>query len=303
MHRVAAFLRLHSYLLVAVIFVFWSPAPAKAFPYCAEGERCEVCGDGICDPNEGMGCPADCDPYYGFCGDDLCNGAEDCSSCPGDCGSCSGGGGGGSTGDGHIWCDGWDRQGDCAFNHIGVAAGREFRRLGGGGGYQWQTFLTWHPAEFDGFGRFTVSNGNVGLISTSPEAGQVPLHRWSTRKGFYYSIYYGDRGSEYVYGGIAGYVWPAGTNRGYPLYQYYSREYGHFYTNFTQEKNCQPNVDWDFQEVIAHVNWPAPFTQVTSCPAHAPSGPGPCDPFAMERCRDRGFLYNTGNCTCLDGGF
>jgi hypothetical protein len=27
-------------------------------------------------------------------------------------------GGGGYTGDGHLWCDGWDRQGDCAYDHV-----------------------------------------------------------------------------------------------------------------------------------------------------------------------------------------
>lgn len=291
----ATFVRRHYFILILVAFcsALWLTPAVQAVPYCAEGERCEVCGDGTCGPNEGIDCPADCDPYYGSCGDGLCNGVEDCSGCPGDCGACSGGGG--SAGDGHAWCDGWDRQGDCAFNHIGVAAGREFRRLRGGGGYQWQTFLTWHPAEFNGFGRFTVGDGSVGVISTSPEDGQVPLYRWSTRKGFYYSTNYGVYGSDYTYGGIAGYVWPAGTNKGYPLYQYYSHEYGHFYTNFPQERRCRPNVYWDDQGVIAHVNWPAPLAQAIACLAQA------CDPFAMLRCRSRGSIYNTGNCTCFDG--
>src|SRR4051812_46898114 len=56
--------------------------------------------------------------------------------------------GGGYTGDGHIWCDGWDRQGDCAFNHVNAATSVEFRRLRGNNGYDWQTFLTWNPGEF-----------------------------------------------------------------------------------------------------------------------------------------------------------
>lgn len=34
------------------------------------------------------------------CGDDLCNGAETCSTCPGDCGVCPSGGSGGSSGGG-----------------------------------------------------------------------------------------------------------------------------------------------------------------------------------------------------------
>lgn len=205
-------------------------------------------------------------------------------------------------GDGHALCDGWDRQGDCAYNHIGVSAangGAEFRRLRGGGGYAWQTFLTWNSAEFDGFGRFTVADGTAGVISTSQLPGQVPLHRWSTQKGFYYSIYY-TSGGDYVYGGIAGYVWPAGANLGYPLYQFYSQEYGHFYTNYPTEIRCQPAVHWDFQGAMAQVNWPAPITQAFRPCNNGFAGflPPSCDPFFAERCRQAGGFFNPNNCTC-----
>jgi len=185
-----------------------------------------------------------------------------------------------------------------------VAAGAEFRRLRGGGGYFGQTFLTWNPGEFDGFGRFSVTDGNVGVISTSPQSGQVPLYRWSTRKGFYYSTYYtAHSGDDYVYGGIAGYVWPAGSNQGYPLYQFYSQEYGHFYTNYLRDIYCQPAVTWTVQGEMARVNWPAPFIQANRVCYNnqSLSFPGPCDPFAAERCRARGWPYNFGNCTCFDG--
>lgn len=206
-------------------------------------------------------------------------------------------------GDGHAICDGWDRQGDCAYSHLGVSAaagGAEFRRLRGGGGYAWQTFLTSYPFEFDGFGRFSVADGTAGIISTTQLSGQVPLHRWSTRKGFYYSIYYASHASDYVYGGIAGYVWPAGTNLGYPLYQFYSQEYGHFYTNYPSEIRCQPAVHWAFQGEMARVNWPAPATQAfrvcfTQVGPIQPS----CDPFFAERCRQAGLFFNFVNCTCF----
>ncbi len=204
-------------------------------------------------------------------------------------------------GDGHALCDGWDRQGDCAYNHIGVAIGAEFRRFGGGGGYHGQSFLTWHPGEFDGFGRFTVADGNVGIISTSPLQGQVALHRWSTQRGFYYSIYYTEHGNDYVYGGIAGYVWPPSTNLGFPLHQFYSHNYGHYYTNFPREIRCQPNTEWSYQGIMAHVNWPAPFAQAFRLCTFNQSlaVPGPCDPFFVERCRANGGTFIPGNCSCI----
>ncbi|MFL6196067.1 MAG: hypothetical protein ACJ75H_17945 [Thermoanaerobaculia bacterium] len=208
------------------------------------------------------------------------------------------------TGDGHALCDGWDRQGDCAYAHLGVsstAGGAEFRRLRGGGGYAWQTFLTWNSAEFGGFGRFTVADGTAGIISTSPLPGQVPLYRWSTRKGFVYSTYSGVTGSDYVYGGIAGYVWPAGSGQGYPLYQFYSQEYGHFYTNYPSEIRCQPPVNWAVQGEMARVNWPAPITQAFRNCSTQVLGPIPpsCDPFFAERCRISGGFFNFNNCTCF----
>jgi hypothetical protein len=276
------------------------------------GAFAQTCEDN-CNSDYG-GCTSSCDTQYYdcaystpgyYCDSDRQNCYSSCdsslNSCTAGCGSS--GGGGTPPGDGHVWCDGWDRQGDCAFNHIGVAAGAEFRRFRGGGGYVGQTFLTWHPAEFDGFGRFSVADGNVGIISTSPEPGQVPLHRWSTRKGFYYSIYYYEHGGDYVYGGIAGYVWPPSSNQGYPLYQFYSDEYGHFYTNYPRDIYCQPAVRWAVQGAMARVNWPAPFFQANRiCYNNQSLGvPGSCDPFAMARCRARGSVYNTGNCSCFDG--
>jgi hypothetical protein len=222
-----------------------------------------------------------------------------CNDCdPGDGGG--GGGGGGSTGDGHIWCDGWDRQGDCAYAHLdAAAASAEFRRQKGVNGYDWQTFLSWFPEDLDGFGRMPTPDGNVGLVSTQPLPGQIPLHRWSTRKGFKYSVYYAEYGGDYVYGGVAGYVWPAGDNRGFPLYQFYSQEYGHFYTNYPRsEISCRPNVFWDFQGEICRVNWPAPASQaLTTCFTLGPF-PESCDPFFAERCRQQGGFFNFGNCTC-----
>jgi hypothetical protein len=221
-----------------------------------------------------------------------------CNNCdPGDDGG--GGGGGGYTGDGHIWCDGWDRQGDCAFNHVNAAASAEFRRKLGDDGYDFQCFLTWFPIEInDPDSRFPIQDGNVGLISTSPLPGQVALHRWSTRKGFYYSIYNTEHGSDYIYGGIAGYVWPAGDSRGFPMYQFYSQEYGHYYTNYKREIGCQPpNVTWDDQGEMARVNWPAPFAQaLRNCSSL--TFPAACDPFFAERCRQQGWVFRSNDCSC-----
>ena len=219
-----------------------------------------------------------------------------CNDCdPGD------GGGGGYTGDGHIWCDGWDRQGDCAFNHVDAASSVELRRQMGNNGYDWQTYLTWFPWETDGFGRFPVPDGNVGLVSTSALPGQVPLHRWSTRKGFYYSVVYAEHGGDYVYGGVAGYVYPPGDSRGFPLYQFYSDEYGHYYTNYRREINCQPHVNWADQGEMARVNFPAPFSQAFRNCSTVLFFPAACDPFARFRCEARGQFFNPGNCLCSDG--
>ena len=175
------------------------------------------------------------------------------------------------------------------------------RKLGNNG-YDFQCFLTWFPAEVNDTtpGRFPIQDGNVGLISTSPLPGQVALHRWSTRKGFYYSIYNVDHGSEYIYGGVAGYVWPAGDSRGFPLYQFYINEYGHYYTNYKREIGCQPHVVWADQGEMARVNFPAPFAQaVRNCNNLA--FPAACDPFARLRCEGGGQFFNPGNCQCSDG--
>lgn len=237
-----------------------------------------------------------------YCGDGICNPYESSSTCPADCSDPAPPPP--STGDGHIWCDGWDKQpGQCALSYEGVAAGAEFRRLRGGGGYVGQTFLTWNPAEFGGFDRFTVSDGDVGNISTSPLPGQIPLYRWSTRKGFAYSTVYTEHTNDYVYYGIAGYVWPAGTNKGYPLYQFYSQEYGHFYTNYPNDIRCQPNVYWDFQGEMARVNWPAPFLQANRvCYNNGLIGPIPpnCNPFiAIGDCIAMGRFFDFNSCQCL----
>lgn len=211
-----------------------------------------------------------------------------------------GGGGGGTGGDGHIWCAGWDRQGDCVFNHVDAATSAEFRRQLGNNGYDFQSFLSWFPADSDGFGRFPLHDGNVGLISTQPLAGQVPLHRWSTQKGFKYSIYYAEYGGDYVYGGIAGYVWPAGDNRGFPLYQFFSQEYGHYYTSYPNEIKCQPPVFWDFQGEMARVNAPAPQSQSVRNCQNFVAGPFPptCNPFAVFQCIQQGRFFDFGACVC-----
>ena len=287
------------HLLFVMGVLLWVSSPAIARPPLCENGGCDssLCGDGTCSGNETCStCPDDCGSCQSaVCGDGICQSGESCSNCSTDCGGCP-------AGDGHVWCDGWDSQGDCAFNHLGVAGASEFRRLRGSGGYIGQTFLTWNSAEFNGFGRFQVPDGNVGLISTSPIAGQVPLYRWSTRKGFYYSTYYGNYGGDYVYGGIAGYVWPAGSNLGFPLYQFYSQQYGHYYTNYPHDIYCQPNSQWAVQGEMARVNWPAPFFQANQvCYSNQTLGPFPptCDPFFAERCRAWGGFFNFTSCTCF----
>src|ERR1051325_832067 len=177
------------------------------------------------------------------------------------------------------------------------------RRQLGTGGYRGQSFLSWSTAEMDGFGRFPVQDGNVGIVSNTPLEGQIPLYRWSTSKGFYYSTYYTSHGSDYVYGGIAAYVYPPGDTRGFPLYQFYNTKYGHFYTGYKSEVGCQPQdgSGWADQGEIARVNFPAPLAQANKvCPVIRFNIPQPCDPFAAFRCMRRGAVW-LGNCTCSDG--
>jgi hypothetical protein len=195
----------------------------------------------------------------------------------------------------------------------GFFLGVEFRRQKGSGGYHDQTFLSWFPSETDGFGRFPTADGNVGYISppvpipgsiiSGPLPGQVPLHRWSTQKGFYYSINYGNYGGDYVYGGIAGYVWPPGDNRGFPLYQLYSQEYGHFYASYKIEVNCKDhNVTWDDQGEMARVNFPAPLSQYfqgQQCGATFGPFPAPCDFNAVFACQAQGRFFDFSACFCL----
>ncbi len=194
----------------------------------------------------------------------------------------------------------------------GFFLGVEFRRQKGSGGYHDQSFLTWGLGEIDGFGRFPTPDGNVGFISPGapipgtiiggPLPGQVPLHRWSTRKGFYYSIYFAAHADDYVYGGIAGYVWPPGDNRGFPLYQFFSQEYGHFYTSYKIEVNCKDHVFWDDQGEMARVNFPAPLIQAFNAQAcGSVFGPFPpaCDFHAVFACQQAGGIFNFNTCECF----
>jgi hypothetical protein len=50
---------------------------------------CASCGDGVCNGDEDCStCPNDCGQCQPRCGDGICNGLETCRSCPGDCGAC-----------------------------------------------------------------------------------------------------------------------------------------------------------------------------------------------------------------------
>lgn len=259
--------------------------------YCdSQASDCWNSGYWNCD-TERQNCYNSCDGQYNSC----------LSACPS---------GGTSNSDGHLYCDGWDRQGDCVYNHFAGACNIIFRRQVGTGNYTGQSFLTWSQAEMDGFGRFPTQDGSVGIVCNEQILpGQVPLHRWSTSRGFYYSIYYTSHGSDYVYGGIAAYVYPPGDSRGYPLYQFFSSKYGHFYANYQNEVRCQPqeagktNGGWSAQGEMARVNFPAPFSQATKpCATASPIFfPQFCDAFAAMRCTGRGGVYNFGNCTCSDG--
>ncbi|MBN1385646.1 right-handed parallel beta-helix repeat-containing protein [Candidatus Woesearchaeota archaeon] len=69
------------------------------------------CGDNVCDPDESCSsCPEDCGKcptggspivlkgpgtYFPWCGDNICNDGETCAICPQDCGNCNDGDGGG----------------------------------------------------------------------------------------------------------------------------------------------------------------------------------------------------------------
>jgi hypothetical protein len=267
--------------------------------YCDnQANDCWNWGGWNCD-TERWNCYNSCDDQHNSC----------VNACTG--GGGGDGGGGTSTSDGHILCDGWDRQGDCVFNHFSGGCNVIFRRQVGTGSYSGQSFLSWFQADMDGFGRFPTQDGSVGIVCTEAGSlpGQVALHRWSTQRGFYYSIYNTNHGSGYVYGGVAAYVYPPGDPRGFPLYQFYSAKYGHYYTNYKNEVRCQPqeagkaNGGWVDQGEMARVNFPAPFSQATrNCSSSQPPlAPGVCDAFAGLRCQGRGGVFNFGNCTCSDG--
>jgi hypothetical protein len=309
--KIARQLLIISILLGCLSFILYQPQSSVRADPCTDGcdgdyytctnycdnqsYDCWNSGYWNCD-TERQNCYNSCDDQHNSC----------LSACTGSGGG--GDGGGTSTSDGHIFCDGWDRQGDCVLNHFSGGCNVIFRRQVGTGDYVGQSFLSWFEADMNGFGRFPMQDGSVGIICTDAILpGQVPLHRWSTRRGFYYSIYYTSHGSDYVYGGIAAYVYPPGDPRGFPLYQYYSRKYGHFYANYRNEINCQPQASgtdaWVFQGEMARVNFPAPFSQATKpCTANGTIvTPAFCDPFAAMRCQGRGGVYNHGNCRCSDG--
>jgi beta propeller repeat protein len=62
------------------------------FMFTIENPPAPYCGDTICNGAETCSsCPGDCGtcpPPEPYCGDTICNGGETCSSCPGDCGIC-----------------------------------------------------------------------------------------------------------------------------------------------------------------------------------------------------------------------
>jgi C1A family cysteine protease/putative hemolysin len=65
-----------------------------------------VCGDGICDGTDNCNtCPGDCGACQ-YCGDGLCNNGETCSSCSADCGQCA------YCGDGY--CNGAETCSSCS---------------------------------------------------------------------------------------------------------------------------------------------------------------------------------------------
>jgi hypothetical protein len=281
-------------LLLSSLLWVTPMASADVAPICGDPE-CQqdpgYCGDGICGGGETCSdCPWDCGECQGYCGDGICAGGETCSDCSGDCGECPA-----NPGDGHATCDGWDRQGACALSFPSVAGSVELRRFRGGRDGS-ETYLS---AGYNGSG-FSYSDGTVGIVSTSPLPGQVPLHHWSSRRGYVYDLNPYLSARDYVYRGIAGYVWPPGTNQGFPLYRTFSSEYGFFYTNFPTELTCERNVRWQPFGEIARVNWPAPFVQAVRRCFSLPVPPIPnCDPFVAERCRQAGGVFFPGNCSCL----
>jgi hypothetical protein len=257
--------------LLFVLVVLWLPRFAIAMP--------PMCGNEPCESDD-------------YCGNGVCTGGESCSNCSDDCGACPV-----NTGDGHPPCDGWDRQGACALPLIPVSTGTEFRRFRGGHDSS-ETYLT---SGYNGSG-FNVSDGSVGIISTSPLPGQIPLHHYSSQRGYIYDLSPDLRAHDYVYRGIAAYVWPPGSNQGFPLYRTFSSEYGYFYTNFPSELRCQLPVTWQPFLEIARVNWPAPFFQADrKCYRVFVSSFPNCDPFAVERCRQQRWRYDFNTCRCEIG--
>lgn len=60
-----------------------APPTATARSFTSPGPSC---GDATCDPDEAAGCPFDCNPIDGSCGDGLCDLWENSVSCADDCG-------------------------------------------------------------------------------------------------------------------------------------------------------------------------------------------------------------------------
>lgn len=74
---------------------------------CGECAEPVVCSNGLCDGEEDCeSCPEDCGPCPPFCGDQVCTPFEDCLTCPADCGPCPP-----ECGDGN--CDGEPFDEDC----------------------------------------------------------------------------------------------------------------------------------------------------------------------------------------------
>lgn len=121
----------------------------------------------------------------------------------------------------------------------------------------------------DGLGIYMPPSGYVPVENS----GLVPLHRWTViqngwRTHYYYSTYYTEQPSDRYYNGIAGYVYPPGTqnifvfgtSQGFfPLHQlsvFYSQDlgfwngYGGFVFPGNQYFESPPDSSYGYQGII-----------------------------------------------------
>lgn len=128
------------------------------------------------------------------------------------------------------------------------------------------------------------------------DQGLTPVYRWqvieSPRIYYYYSIYYGNHGSDYHFQGIAGYAMAANDPRGTPFHYWYSQSYGYYYTLTGEYPPCctfsYHGTSWNLPVGGTFI-----FDPIPEPPEYCPG-----QEWERQNCWNNGGNWDDGTCSC-----